>query len=436
MKYIEILQIFGGQDVHLFHVLSPSCNAEPSFAVFSGKAEEERAKEFEMRCVALSHEATEASAHEETLMAARSRELARAQAAEADAAALTARRVQTLFETFAESPWMEQGLTKLRTSLTNVQEQLNQRARSNQHLLLELEEAQAELADVKRTSDNSEATSKELQEEVQQLMLASSAACEIRNAEASLEACREDLAVLAGELRTGQLACQQVLDKKDAQLNEAKTEALLVEELRCTSRQLELKVQRAEAKLHTQERRYKQEREEWHRKLRQMRLSNLSSEVEVDDVNEVQEVQVSSKNQVLAHRKEQLQLANRELELELEVARKKDQQQRQEAEAKHQADQLRKEALLQEIHSARGHVAALAQEIGRLRDAKLETATEKISQVRLEKPARSDPKRKHVERLLAQQEKQESQLTQQIDASKKAEPCSNEDSTCWLKVMF
>ena len=384
-----------------------------------------------MRQLASEQEVAEATAQQESLMAMRSTDLARAKTTEADTVALTARRLQSMSETFlAGSPSVEQGLTKLRTSLTNVQEELNKRAVCNQQLQLEFDEACAEHAEVKRQSDISEEMSRELQEHVQQLMLASSAACEIRNAEASLDGCQEELETLSSQLQTGRSVCQQISTERDTQLNEAKTEGLLVEELRCTSRQLELKLQRAEAKLHTQDRRYRQEREEWHRKLRQMQLSELHSESEVVEVVEPLDVSLTAKNEAWTTRKAQLQKELGELESELEAAKRRDSLQRNEAEARHQADEIRKDALLQEVNSARGHVAALAQEIDRLqatREAKTGDKAEKISDAaqrehRADRAARSDPKRKHLERLLAQQEKRESQLTEQIDASKKADP--------------
>ena len=272
--------------------------------------------------------------------------------------------------------------------------------------------------------------SRELQDQVQQLMLASSAACEIRNAEASLDGCQEELETLSSQMQSGRSVCQQISTERDAQLNEAKSEGLLVEELRCTGRQLELKLQRAEAKLHTQDRRFRQEREEWHCKLRQMQLSELHSESEVVEVVEPLDMSLTAKNEAWTAQKAQLQKELGELESELEAAKRRDSLQRKEAEARHQADEIRKDALLQEVNSARGHVAALAQEIDRLqatREAKTGEKAETISAVqrehRADRAARSDPKRKHLERLLAQQEKQESQLTEQIDASKKADPC-------------
>lgn len=375
-----------------------------------------------MRKLASQHEATEAAAHKETLMAMRSTELARTEAAEVDNALLTARRLQSMSETFlTENPWMEQVLTKLQTSFVNVQEQLNKRSEDNQHLELELVEARAEHAEIKMHSYKSEEASNELQEHVQQLMLASSAACEVRNAEASLDGCEEELETLSSQLESRKLMCQQISEERNAQLSEAKHEGLLVEELRCKGRQLELKAQRAEAKLHTQERRYNLEQEEWHRKLRQMQHMQLPDHSQSDV-----ETVASAQNEALATQKKLLQKEAKELEGELEAARRQHLSRREEAEARHQTDEIRKDALLQEMNSVKGQVAALTQEADRLEAAR-EPKTAKSdltrSAHREQRAVRPDAKRKDVERLLAQQEKQESQLVEQIDASKKADPC-------------
>eukprot|EP00438_Fugacium_kawagutii_P024938 Skav213195 [mRNA] locus=scaffold2826:267044:268201:+ [translate_table: standard] len=385
-----------------------------------------------MRKLASTHEATEAAAHKETLMAVRSTELARSEAAEVDNALLTARRLQSMSEAFlTENPWTEQVLTKLQTNFANVEEQLHKRSEDNQHLELELVEARAEQAEIKTHSYKSEEASNELQEHVQQLMLASSAACEVRNAEASLDGCEEELETLSSQLESRKLMCQQISEERNAQLSEAKREGLLVEELRCKGRQLELKAQHAEAKLHTQERRYNQEQEEWHRKLRQMQLSDLHSQSDVETVAS------NAQNEALAKRKTLLQKEAKQLEGELEAARRQYLSRREEAEARHQADEIRKDALLQEMSSVKGQVAALTQEADRLEATREPKAAKSdLTRSGRQQPAVRSAKRKDVERLLAQQEKQESQLVEQIDASKKADPWMNnvskifEDSSC------
>ena len=95
-----------------------------------------------MRQLASEQEVMEATAQQESLMAMRSTDLARAKTTEADTVALTARRLESMSEKFlAGSPLIEQGLTKLRTSLANVQEEVNKRAVCNQELQLEFDEA-------------------------------------------------------------------------------------------------------------------------------------------------------------------------------------------------------------------------------------------------------------------------------------------------------
>ena len=405
----------------------------------AGKAEEERAQEFEMKELASAHEASEAKAHADSLAALHSSEMARARAREADTAQLTTRRLQSMSENMfgQNSPSLEEGLTKLRTSLTSVEEQLSKRGLQNEELELKLSEAHAEHAKVKANAEKSEEMSKALQEQVQQLMLASSAACELRNAEASLGGKQVELEALHSQLEAARVTCYQISEEREEQFKEAKTESLAVEELQCKSRQIELKVQRAEAKLHTQDRRYKQEREEWQHKLRQLQLSEIHSQNRTaveESLTDSSELRAQSeKNEALVKRKALLQKEAQQLESELESAKRRNSLHRKEAEARHQADEIRRNALIQEINAAKGHVAALAQETDRLRQATLARPESKandepktLDSVKVsqgEQGSHADSaKRRHLERLLAQQEKQELHLNEQIDASKRADP--------------
>ncbi|CAK9074002.1 unnamed protein product [Durusdinium trenchii] len=398
-----------------------------------GLAEEERAREFEMEEVAAAHELAEAKAQQETRSFLRSCELAQEQKSKADNTPLTARHLQLLSESLQEdsiSVVEREGLIKLGSSIAAVNQRLSEEVQMRQEFELELERARLEHAQAESECSKSQEKTQELQEQVQGLMLASSAACEMRNAEANLSKREGELESTSSQLHSQRLKCQEWSSARDTQLEEVKMESMKMEELQYRARQLELQMQRAEAKIHTQDRHFRQERQEWYSRLRQLQLADLprrkhGSPSEPGSPHAEMKALAAQREEteMLLCEKARLEEEAADIKLKLESAKEEMQvMQKQEY-----AESRRRGMLLHEITCERNHTTALVQEIERLRDATVKKevqadepvkAKEVISQAKVQRPTGTEQSRtKHVQRLLAQEEKQEGLLKEQIETS-------------------
>ena len=131
-------------------------------SVVAGKAEEEEAREFEMRELAAAQELAEANAQKETQAFLRSSERAKDEMAKVETAALTARRLQALSESLQEENLKiieSKGLAKLRSNIMAADHELIEKAQKHEEVESELKRAEVELARVKSESEKSEKTS-------------------------------------------------------------------------------------------------------------------------------------------------------------------------------------------------------------------------------------------------------------------------------------
>ena len=380
---------------------------------WAGLAEEERAREFEMEEVAAAHELAEAKAQQETRSFLRSCELAQEQKSKADNTPLTARHLQLLSESLQEdsiSVVEREGLIKLGSSIAAVNQRLSEEVQMRQEFELELERARLEHAQAESECSKSQEKTQELQEQVQGLMLASSAACEMRNAEANLSKREGELESTSSQLHSQRLKCQEWSSARDTQLEEVKMESMKMEEL--------------------QYRHFRQERQEWYSRLRQLQLADLprrkhGSPSEPGSPHAEMKALAAQREEteMLLCEKARLEEEAADIKLKLESAKEEMQvMQKQEY-----AESRRRGMLLHEITCERNHTTALVQEIERLRDATVKKevqadepvkAKEVISQAKVQRPTGTEQSRtKHVQRLLAQEEKQEGLLKEQIETS-------------------
>ena len=268
-------------------------------------------------------------------------------------------------------------------------------------------------------------------------MFASSAACEIRNAEANLNKKVEDLESKSHQLELQQRRCRDISAKRADELDEVRAESLKMEELQCKGQQLELGLQRAESKLHTQDRHYKQERQEWQSKLRQLQLAEHSQHSQrssiLSDQSQIEVKGPSEETEMLSFEKARLEKEAQDMKQELVSAKNRHSLHLQEAQALLQQEEKRKEMLLNEIRLAKSHITAMAQELDRLQEATENgNHSEKAAALGKAMPGSEAPyakprgprtsraeqtRIKNIQKLLAQEEKQEALLQEQIDTS-------------------
>ncbi|CAJ1406618.1 unnamed protein product [Effrenium voratum] len=367
-------------------------------------------------------EAEEVAAGEATLRAAATRDQRLTEAATAEMAELAQAPMLPALQTAPPGSEVRRALAELRFQLGTVQGQLQSGAVRGARLAAELAAAQHRGAELRRRGAAEEAEVEELKQEVHALSLASSAACERRDAETRLEESEEEMEQVRGQFQHTSKACQELAEGLRAARGQAREEQRVAEELENRSNFLESALHRAEARLHTQDRRFKQEREEWHRKLRALQQSEAN--MIRDSASELHEAsalkQKEAEAETLAGERAELEAEARRLSSELELAKRQGAMQAKEAEAAARAAQRDEEVLLKEISSARGRITAMAKEIDRLREAKPPSGGMQLSASSQDLRAQrsEQAKTKQVQRLLAQEEKQEAGLKEKISASK------------------
>ncbi|CAE7782360.1 unnamed protein product, partial [Symbiodinium necroappetens] len=346
-------------------------------AAWKGKTEEEAAVVVQMVAEASAASNAEAAAASEAQAALATAEATSAESEAISGANLTARRLQSLSQTLQGQTITRPGLKNLSEKLATTSEDLSQQVEAcmeARQRFGKIEEEEIEATELAKTS---EATSLELQEQVRLLVLASSAACELRNAEASLGQGEEELERISGQLNVKAASCKELFEQRCLAESRAEAEELLLSQLQSESQGLDSRLQRAEARQQTQERRCRQERAEWKQQLRQHQLHGVNARKSIgnfatEPLAVVYEAvpdhtaQEAWECNGLVQEKNALEEQAKELQIQLEATRRRHHTLVKENDTERYLAKRGEEVLAKEIASARGRVTAMSYELDRL----------------------------------------------------------------------
>ena len=349
--------------------------------------EEEEAVAKQMAAEAVAATSEETAACNEERDAWTAAEAATAESEAVNSINLTARRLQSLSQEIQKHGAVAgSGLSHLAQKVATVSTNLHQQVAACTEACRGLEKMEEERAEAEEVAQNSEATCSELQEQVRLLMVASSAACELRNAEASLVQGEEELAKISEQLESQSASCNDLLERRRVSESTAETEELLLSQLQSASQALEANLQRAEARLHTQERRFQQERNEWKQRLRQLQQLQLrevqtrrtfcnravepvSAGIALEPVTAVNMVNPGCERlelQSIAQQEHALEEQAKDLQSQLAATKRRGQMLLKEHDTERYLARRGEDVLTKEIASARGRVTAMSYELDRL----------------------------------------------------------------------